>query len=95
MSKIADHVFKGCTQIKSVVFPDGLEEIGEEAFEGCSALRSVSFPDSVTSLGDSGTTIVYLIQLVFELAVFIYVCKNVWTKTDRSEVLEKWQRLLP
>ena len=40
--------------------------------------------------GDTGTTMVYLIQLAFELAVFIYVYKNVWEKTDKSEVLERW-----
>ncbi len=44
--------------------------------------------------GDSAATVIYLIQLCFEPAVFIYVYRKAWKNTDRQKVPEEWQRLL-
>ena len=37
--------------VKEVVIPTGVTEIGESAFEGCDNLQSMAIPDSVTSIG--------------------------------------------
>ena len=39
---------------------------------------------------DSGTTIVYLIQLVFELICLIYIYKKVGKTIDYQKTLEEW-----
>lgn len=40
--------------------------------------------------GDTGTTIVYLVQLAFQLAVFIGVYRKVWKTIDKEKTLEEW-----
>ena len=40
--------------------------------------------------GNQGTTAVYLIQLVFEIAVFIYIYKKVGPTLDYNKILEEW-----
>lgn len=39
-------------EIKSVVLPDGLTNLGNYVFAGCSALTEVNIPDSVTKIGN-------------------------------------------
>lgn len=53
VTKIADSAFDGCTSIKSVTIPEGVEVIGSYAFQNCTSLKSVKLPDSVTELGGS------------------------------------------
>ncbi len=40
--------------------------------------------------GDSGTTVVYLIQLIVELLCFIYVYVKVAKTIDYKKTLEEW-----
>ena len=40
--------------------------------------------------GDSGTTVIYLIQLAFEVFCFIYVYKKVAKTLDYQKILEEW-----
>ena len=40
-------------QIKSVILPNGLTNIGSCAFENCEALKKIVLPDSVTDIGKS------------------------------------------
>ena len=47
---IGDEAFKGM-QIRSVVIPSGVKEIGWFAFSACTVLESVTLPSSVTSIG--------------------------------------------
>ena len=47
------NAFCECTDLTSVVIPNGVTSIGEFAFWGCSSLTSITIPDSVTSIGDS------------------------------------------
>ena len=53
--KIAAGAFKE-EDIKSVILPDGLREIGRNAFRGCARLRKVAFPDRMTSIGTTAFT---------------------------------------
>lgn len=42
-----------CSNLTSVIIPDGITQIGASAFEECSGLTSITIPDSVTSIGNS------------------------------------------
>jgi len=52
--------FDVCTNLKSIVIPDGVKNIGNlvlsgwgaGAFEGCSSLESITLPNSVISIGE-------------------------------------------
>ena len=39
--------------LKSVVIPEGYEEIGSSAFAGCKSLTNIKLPKSLTSIGDN------------------------------------------
>lgn len=43
---IGDNAFMGCNNLKSILFPNGLKEIGLSAFSG-SGLESVTMPPSM------------------------------------------------
>lgn len=45
--------FQGCSQLRSVVIPNTVTEIGSGAFSGCSGLTTIHIPDSVTTIGSS------------------------------------------
>lgn len=40
-----------CTELKSVVLPESIVEIGSSAFKGCTALENIDLPTSVTEIG--------------------------------------------
>jgi hypothetical protein len=44
---IGSEAFEGCTGLRSVTIPDGVQKIGERAFEGCEHLTSIYIPSSV------------------------------------------------
>lgn len=45
--------FLNCTNLETVVFPEGLEAIGSLAFSGCSSLKSVTLPSTLTEISSS------------------------------------------
>ena len=49
--RIERYAFCACTNLVSVVIPEGVTEIGQFAFEECSKLSSVSLPDSLEQIG--------------------------------------------
>jgi hypothetical protein len=48
---IADYGFSRCSNLQSIVIPDGVTTIGSAAFWGCTSLTSVSISNSVTTIG--------------------------------------------
>jgi len=44
-------VFRGRRQLKEVLLPEGLEEIGEYAFSRCELLECINYPSSLTNIG--------------------------------------------
>lgn len=59
---IDDYAFYNCSNLSSVVFPNGLTSIGRYAFSN-SRLRNITIPDSVTSIGDEAfANCAYLIR---------------------------------
>ncbi|MGN1165802.1 MAG: fibronectin type III domain-containing protein, partial [Lachnospiraceae bacterium] len=49
---IADDAFLENKNLKSITFPDSLEEIGNFSFASCESLEKTIFPKSVTFIGD-------------------------------------------
>lgn len=50
VTAIGDAAFAWCSDLTSVVIPDGVTKIGYTAFQNCSMLAKVVVPDSVTSI---------------------------------------------
>lgn len=48
-----DYWFYACEQLRSVVIPAGITDIGSYAFFGCRKLNTVELPNSVTRIGES------------------------------------------
>ncbi|MBR2375803.1 MAG: leucine-rich repeat domain-containing protein [Clostridia bacterium] len=53
ITDIAAGAFKDCSNLTSVILPDGLKTIAPSMFAGCSNLTSIHIPDSVTFIGRS------------------------------------------
>ena len=51
VTAIGDNCFFGCTDIKTVSFPQTIESIGAQAFALCRGLTELILPDSVTEIG--------------------------------------------
>ena len=49
----AHHLFLNGVEIKNLVIPNSVTNIGSLAFCGCSGLTSITIPNSVTSIGES------------------------------------------
>lgn len=50
---IDDEAFMNHAEIKNLVLPASLEEIGDSSFNGCSGLTNLVIPDNVTKIGKS------------------------------------------
>ena len=48
-----ENVFNGCTGLKHISLPEGLEEIGDNTFLNCTALQSVRLPSTLKTIGDN------------------------------------------
>lgn len=48
---IDEGAFKGCIELKQVIFPLTLKEIGDHAFAGCGNLITASLPSSIEQIG--------------------------------------------
>ena len=51
VTSIGKNAFRRCSDLTSVIIPEGVTTIGEGAFGACNALTSVVIPDGVTSIG--------------------------------------------
>ena len=47
-----ENVFNGCSGLKHISLPEGLEELGNNTFLNCTALRSVRLPSTLKTIGD-------------------------------------------
>ena len=53
VTSIVDYAFLGCSDLTSLVIPEGATSIGQGAFSGCSSLTSLIIPEGVISIGGS------------------------------------------
>ena len=53
VTKIGSAAFRGCSNLTSIVIPDGVTTIGDESFYSCSLLATITVPDGVISIGES------------------------------------------
>lgn len=51
VTSIGNYSFFGCSNLVSVVIPEGVTNIGAYSFRGCSGLESVEIPNSVSNIG--------------------------------------------
>lgn len=52
VTAVSDGLFTGDENLKEVVLPESIDEIGNDAFAGCVNLQSVTIPDSIRTIGD-------------------------------------------
>lgn len=50
--RIGHDSFYGCTEITSLVIPEGVTEISDNAFKTCVAMTSAKLPESLTKIGE-------------------------------------------
>ena len=53
VSDIGNYAFANNTNLKTVVFPEGVTAIGRCAFRGCVSITSISLPSSIKEIGDA------------------------------------------
>lgn len=51
--EVGDYAFRGCSNLKSLVLPDGTVSIGNFAVAECTALSTILLPESVVSVHDT------------------------------------------
>ena len=51
LTSVGNNAFKGCTNLKSIEFPEGVKTIGDGVFDGCTALTDIVLPTTLESLG--------------------------------------------
>ena len=59
ITEIPDYAFLGCTSLKRVILPIGLEKIGFQAFSECCSLERVDFPSTLEDIGSNSFTYCY------------------------------------
>ena len=52
ITRIGDHAFLGCYNLRSITIPDSVVHIGRSAFNGCTSLKNISIPRNVASMGN-------------------------------------------
>lgn len=53
ITSIRPYTFSGCSELSSIVIPDGVTSIQLSAFSNCTKLTSITIPGSVTSIGSN------------------------------------------
>ncbi len=57
LTSIPTGAFKGCSSLKEINLPEGVESVGKEAFNGCDAVTNITLPSTITSLGTTAFNI--------------------------------------
>ena len=53
LTELGSSCFANCTNLTSIVVPEGVTSLGDQCFFSCSRLTSIVIPESVTSLGSN------------------------------------------
>lgn len=86
--KVADGAFIAQTQLKSIVLPAGVREIGDRAFAWCTSLTSVTFAGAgVRSIGESCfSNCISLVSVEFPDSLE-YIAPNAFALCDQLETV--------
>ena len=84
---IEPRAFKGCRELKSIVIPDTVEEIGEDAFEG-TGLEEIVFPRELRKLGRMNGCYCNLRKLDFSKVRHLEEFPSVFLSSDTPELTE-------
>lgn len=92
MRKIGGDIFIGCTNLKTVIFKEGIKELTTIIFSGCTSLTELTLPNSLKTLSLSvfnGTGVTHIVlpkdlitlqgRLYSENAVSITIPKSMTT----------------
>ncbi len=71
--------FLGCKSLKYVGCPSSLKSIEEFAFEGCDNLETIIVPHGIKEIGFYAFIMIYLISLVFETQLFVFLLEETLT----------------
>ena len=89
LKQIDNYAFYGCTNLKSISFPNSLNNIGGSAFYSCSKLSSVSIPSTLSILG-GGSFMNCSSDIVIDFngnPYFTMTNKKYVTNSDETEIL--------
>ena len=70
--------FSNCTNLKSIILPNGLMYIKQNCFIGCKSLTNISLPDSITSIGShtfdgcSSLTSITIPNSVTNMGIYVF-----------------------
>ena len=81
----AHHLFLNGVEIKNLVIPNSVTNIGSLAFCGCSGLTSITIPNSVTSIGKSAFNGCYRINTIYSLNPTPPTCYSTSTFSSFSQ----------
>ena len=84
-SKIAANTFSNCTNIKSVILPDGLTGIDNSAFEDCTGLEKITLPQKLEYVASSAFTACSKLANVYYKGSLEDWCKKNWCKNTSSD----------
>ncbi len=51
ITKVSDEAFSGCTEVTSVILPEGITYLGDYAFRYCNKMTTFTMPTTVTTIG--------------------------------------------
>lgn len=90
VKSIGNRAFDSCTNLTSVIIPNGIVSIGEEAFDHCEKLTNIEIPQSVIEIGTSAFRSCYLMdEIVVDSNNEKYLSENgVLFNKDKSELIQ-------
>lgn len=97
VTRIGHSAFSGCSNLRSVTIPEGVNLISYYAFNGCSNLTSITIPDGVTSIGEfafrgcSSLTSITIPDSVKSIDSGIFQdCNKLIQKENGVSYVDKW-----
>ena len=90
---IAEDAFDDCTNLKSIIIPNGLKSILRSAFRDCTSLIEIILPDSIEYIGDSAFSDCYNLVKV-KIPNSVKLGKSVFPECDEKLNAENVEDML-
>ncbi len=92
---IGEKAFKGCESLTVLELPDSVKSLGDYVFSNCPNLVVVKFPHSLTSIGKDPFARSAMWESMGRIISLSKVYVTCPSDVDRSDVLEKFKKMLP